>query len=146
MEDTPLAVVAYPALVGAVLAGIRKEKGLSQAEVAEAVAIGVSTWSRIENGESALSIEQLAGAADRLGIAPSSVLQAVEEKIALLRKKNVGTVPARADAQVATALGSIPIVGASLAAALGPLGVLGAAAVTGYMFYKNKNAEPEKGE
>lgn len=144
MENTPIAVVTYPAIVGAVLAGIRKERGLSQAEVAEAVAVGVSTWSRIENGESALSIEQLAGAADRLEIAPSSVLQAVEEKIALLRKKSVGTVPARADAQVATNLGSIPILGASLTAALGPIGTLGAAAATAYLFYKNKTSKPEE--
>ncbi|MNI96389.1 hypothetical protein D3C73_1548220 [compost metagenome] len=70
----------------------------------------------------------------------------MEEKIALLRKKSVGTVPARADAQVATTLGSIPIVGASLTAALGPLGALGIAAISGYMFYKNKTSKPEKEE
>ena len=68
-------VTSYPALVGAVLASIRKKRGLKQAEVAECLGLAVSSCSRIENGLSALSVEQLSRLSERLGVLPSEVLQ-----------------------------------------------------------------------
>lgn len=148
MENTPLAVVSYPALIGAVISRIRKEKGMSQSDLAGAVEVGVSTWSRIESGESALSIEQLVTAADYLDVAPSSILQAVEERVASLRQKQVATVSARSQAQaVATSLGVIPLVGASLVAAVGPIGIATAAAAAGgYLIRKFQNQAADSKE
>ena len=141
MSKVPFAVVAYPALVGAVLAGVRKSRKLSQSQLADAVGVGVSTWSRIESGESALSIEQLAAAADGLGVAPSVLLFTVDEQVSKLRDRSVGTVPARVDVKSITALGAIPLIGASLSAVLGPIGAIGigAGAAAGYLLHRHRS-------
>jgi transcriptional regulator with XRE-family HTH domain len=80
------------------LANRRRELGLSQSVVASGVSLNVSTWSRIENGASALTVEQLAAAAEVLGIAPSVLLRAVDEKVAEFNKRGHWTCAKHADA------------------------------------------------
>ena len=46
-----------------------------QGKMAESVGVGQSTWSRLENGASALTVEQLAAAAAVLGARPSASLR-----------------------------------------------------------------------
>jgi transcriptional regulator with XRE-family HTH domain len=135
MTKTPVAVASYPAVVGAVLLARRKELGLSQSNLADAVGLTVSTWSRIENGESALTIEQLAAAAQALGVAPSALLQVAEEKIAELNRRGIATSPTRIDPASIVELGAIPLIGASLSGALGPIAWLASSAVSGYRLY-----------
>ena len=143
MTSTPFAVATYPALVGAVLIAKRKELGLSQAEVASTVGLTVSTWSRIENGGSALTIEQLAKAADTLGVAPSSILSAAEGKITELSKLGIATSPDRLDAAAIIASGAIPLIGASLLKAIGPVGpvgmILGGAGVAAFQWLSKQS-------
>ena len=146
----PMNIATYPAVVGAILVARRKSRNQSQAEVAKAVGLSVSTWSRIENGESALTIEQLALAAEVLDLRPSAVLAAAEEKIAALSLRGVGVSPGRDDLAAGAAAGALPLVGASLAGALGPVGWLASAAsaaVLGYKLIKqlkDESAEAEK--
>lgn len=64
----------YAAVVGAVITQVRNETGVSQADLARAVGIGQPAWSRIEKGESALTIDQLARAAKKLGRTPGQIL------------------------------------------------------------------------
>lgn len=146
MANTPSNVASYPAVVGAILVARRKELGLPQAQVAEAVGLAISTWSRIENGESALTIEQLALVACALKLSPSEVLAAAEAKMAALLEKGVSISPSRTDTAASAASGAIPLMGASLASALGPVGWLagaaGAAAV-GYQLFKRMAADDE---
>lgn len=73
------AVTTYAALLGAVFAQLRAAKGMKQGELAEAVGIGASTWSRIEKGESSLSTEQLMLAARALRVSPMKVFEIAEE-------------------------------------------------------------------
>ncbi len=80
----------YPALVGNVLAQLRKEKGIGQAEFGALVGIGQSTWSRIEKGESALTIEQLAKAAFQLDLAPHEFLAVVDGARENLEDQGIG--------------------------------------------------------
>ena len=68
-------LTSYSAIVGQVLFNLRQERDIKQGDMAVAVNIGQSTWSRIEKGEVALSIDQLARAAARLGCLPSDVLR-----------------------------------------------------------------------
>ena len=68
-------LTSYSAIVGQVLFNLRQERDIKQGDMAVAVNIGQSTWSRIEKGEVALSIDQLARAAARLGGLPSDVLR-----------------------------------------------------------------------
>ena len=108
----------YPALVGNVLAQLRKEKGIGQAEFGALVGIGQSTWSRIEKGESALTIEQLAKAAFQLDLAPHEFLAVVDGARENLEDQGIGTLLDRIGANNMALLGSIPIVGPSLTAVL----------------------------
>jgi len=108
----------YPALVGNVLAQLRKEKGIGQAEFGALVGIGQSTWSRIEKGESALTIEQLAKAAFQLDLAPHEFLAVVDGARENLEDQGIGTLLDRIGANNMALLGSIPVVGPSLTAVL----------------------------
>lgn len=83
------AETTYQAIVGSVLVGIRKELGVEQSALAKAVGVNQSTWSRIERGESALSIEQLFLAANHLQIKPSIVIHNSEEALQSLRSQKV---------------------------------------------------------
>lgn len=67
-------LTSYSAIVGQVLANLRQERDIKQGDMSAAVNIGQSTWSRIEKGEVALSIDQLARAAKYLGCSPADVL------------------------------------------------------------------------
>ena len=149
MTSKPSNVASYSAVVGAILVARRKEQGLSQAQVAEGVGLATSTWSRIENGESAPTIEQLALAAEALNLLPSAVLSMTEAKISTLTEKGVGVSAGRDAKAVSDAIGAIPLMGASLASALGPVGWLASAAsaagvaAAGYKLFKRMAAEDE---
>jgi transcriptional regulator with XRE-family HTH domain len=137
------AIASYPGVVGAVLAAMRKEKELAQSDVAAAIGATVSTWSRIESGESALTIEQLAVAATELQVEPSAILRRADEKVAELRSKGIETKASRSSVEAIVSSGAVPLVGASLLAVLGPVGALATgAAIAGFHFY----AESKKGK
>lgn len=59
--------------VGLALRAIRKNLELDQTAIATAVGVTQSTWSRIENGESALNIDQLEAAAIALDVEPEEI-------------------------------------------------------------------------
>ena len=80
---------SYPAVVGSVLVKLRCERNVLQGDLAEAVGVTQATWSRIENGSSALTIEQIALAAGRLGVSPHSILSYADEAAEELRQRGV---------------------------------------------------------
>ncbi len=78
-----------PALIGALLAKRRIDRDLSQTEAAHFLDIGNSSWSRIENGESSLTIEQLFAICAGMDLKASHFLALVEDKRELLVRKGV---------------------------------------------------------
>ena len=72
------AVTTFPAVLGAVLVKLRTEKGMKQGDLAAAIGLGASTWSRIEKGDSGLSIDQLRLVAKALDVTPGLILEMVE--------------------------------------------------------------------
>ncbi|MCI1047793.1 helix-turn-helix domain-containing protein [Caballeronia zhejiangensis] len=119
------AVVTLPSVIGLILEAARKERGLSQGEIAPSVGVAVSTWSRIENGESALTVEQLAKAAQALQISSSSILRAAEEKLIDLQSRGVVISADRISEEEMKAMaarGSFLVQQGALAAMLGPVG------------------------
>jgi transcriptional regulator with XRE-family HTH domain len=108
----------YPALVGNIIARLRKERGIGQAEFAAMVGLGQSTWSRIEKGQSALTIEQLAKAAGKLSLQPHELLALVDGAVDNLNEQGIGTLLDRIGANNMALLGSIPVVGPTLTAVL----------------------------
>lgn len=106
MEPTDKwAVADSAAVLGKVLAEIRKAKNMNQKDVADAVGIGVSTWSKIENGESSISVEQLRAAATCLGTTPSKVLALMEDATEKLPEKGIMVTSGAAIAGVAAGVG-----------------------------------------
>jgi transcriptional regulator with XRE-family HTH domain len=130
MSDPAINIVSIQSVIGAVLAAQRKVLKRSQSEVAEAVGVTASTWSRIETGESAMTVEQLALAAQALELLPSAVLQAAEQKAAELMRKGIVVGTTRTSAEGVAASGAIPLVGKSLSSVLG-LSAAAAAGVAG---------------
>jgi transcriptional regulator with XRE-family HTH domain len=86
-ENMQAGLTSYSAIVGQVLFNLRQELDIKQGDMANAVNIGQSTWSRIEKGEVALSIDQLARAADRLGCLPSDVLTWADQATVQIQKE-----------------------------------------------------------
>jgi transcriptional regulator with XRE-family HTH domain len=82
-------LTSYSAIVGQVLSNLRQERDIKQGDMSAAVNIGQSTWSRIEKGEVALSIDQLARAAKRLGCSPSDVLTWADQAAAQMQQDKV---------------------------------------------------------
>ena len=79
----------YQAVIGRVVVKFRKKMLVEQASLAKNVGVTQSTWSRIERGESSLTVEQLARAADYLRVKPSTILYDTEEAVKSLEKQGV---------------------------------------------------------
>ena len=104
------AVTTSGAVLGAALVHLRTVKGMKQAELATAVGLSASTWSRIEKGESGLSIDQLRQVAKVLGTTPGDILDLQEKWEAKAVKTGLrvaeGTVVAGAASLMGTAAGT----------------------------------------
>jgi transcriptional regulator with XRE-family HTH domain len=81
--------VRYATLVGQTLSWYRQLAAVEQTTVADAVGVTQSTWSKIERGESALTVEQFAKAASALGRSPLEIMQAVEHSLTQLQLQGV---------------------------------------------------------
>jgi transcriptional regulator with XRE-family HTH domain len=68
----------YTAITGAVLMRLRQSTGRQQVELAAAVGLNQSGWSKIERGVVGLTIETLALATPLLGVEPSDVMVMVD--------------------------------------------------------------------
>jgi transcriptional regulator with XRE-family HTH domain len=82
-------VTTSAAILGAVLARLRKEKNMTQEELGKTVGVGATTWSRIEQGTSQLSTEQLRAAAKTLGVSATFVMRMAEEVEEELKTKGI---------------------------------------------------------
>lgn len=83
----------YTAIVGQVLARKRADRGLEQAVLAKSLGVGQSTWSRVENGAVALTVEQLRAVAAPLAISPDEVLREADHYESLLTSSGVKVIP-----------------------------------------------------
>ena len=79
----------YPAVVGYVLAWHRDRAGLTQQDLASEMRMSPSTWSRIERGESALTMDQLAAVATILRTSPGRVLADADTVAGQLAKRGI---------------------------------------------------------
>ncbi len=95
MNEATAPATTPAAILGAVLAHLRKEQNLTQDALGKAVGVGATTWSRIEQGSSQLSTDQLRAAAKALGVQAAFVLQQADTLEEELKAKGVvvGDVP-----------------------------------------------------
>lgn len=134
-------ITSYPAVLGAILQFYRKKQSLSQGDIARGAGVNTSTWSRIENGETAMTVEQLVAAAAVLSTTPSDLLQEVQDKIIALRAQGVEVTNTRTEADDIKILResfTISLAGAALAALFVsfPFGAAGSSISAVYMAIK----------
>jgi transcriptional regulator with XRE-family HTH domain len=95
---TMILETSYQALVGLVLNKIRQERRMTLADVSKHVGVSSSVWSRIEKGESGLSLEQFFVASSVLGLQPGIVLDIADKAVRKMnQKKECVVIRRRAD-------------------------------------------------
>jgi len=128
----------YNSIVGAVISRKRSEEGLNQSDLAEAVGVGISTWSRIENGDGSCSIEQLKLACEKLNCTLVDIINAVEDSEKHLIEKGfkvkINSKSSELKSELKKELSNfIPILGTTLIPFIYPI-------IVHYLF-KNKDSE-----
>lgn len=115
----------YQAVLGRLIARKRQEKQIDQEELAQRVGVSRSTWSRIEAGSSALSMDQLAKAASALGTPLGELMLEVDDIVRELRRQGVEVHDSRDEAE--SVLARIGKAGSGVA----PVAFLGGAVLGG---------------
>lgn len=85
----PAAVMPYNALVGQVIQRHREILGKNQGEVAQALGLTQSAYSRVESGQTALTVSHLRSLASTLRTTPDSILFETDFLAKQLVKKGV---------------------------------------------------------
>ncbi len=102
-KTTP--VVTYPALVGKILAQKREECAIKQAEMATALGMSQSAYSRLESGDSVMNISQLRKICAQLGLRPSDALRSADEYAEKLNLQHVDVVAEKPNNPAAVVIG-----------------------------------------
>lgn len=85
----PAAVLPYNALVGQILQRRREALGKSQGEVALAIGLTQSAFSRVESGQTALTVSHLRSLSIALKTTPESILSEADVLVKQLVAKGV---------------------------------------------------------
>lgn len=88
-EPKEKGITTYPAVLGAILMNLRNDLGRTQLEIAQSSDVKKSTWSRIEKGESSISVEQLVFAARALGVSAATIVDLAEAAVKALRAQGI---------------------------------------------------------
>jgi transcriptional regulator with XRE-family HTH domain len=119
--------MTYDAVVGIVLQYLREHVGTTQADLAKSMNLTVSTWSRIERGQSALSLNQLEKASISLGLRPNQVLKLADD-LPFIMVNELNLPPESVTTEIPQRAGRVGMkLGAAvgLAAIMAPVPVLG---------------------
>lgn len=81
--------MAYPAIVGQLLAQAREQRNVKQGDLALRVGLSQSAFSRLEKGESVMNLAQLHRVCTELEVAPSDVLKRADAVEHQLRAQGV---------------------------------------------------------
>jgi transcriptional regulator with XRE-family HTH domain len=108
----------YPAVVGGIIAQLRKNLGVPQADLAAHAGLNQPAWSKIERGLTAITVEQLALVSPCLGWRPGDLLGEADRVVVDLARQGVRVVKQRppADSPDAGALLGAAVVGALIGA------------------------------
>tara|TARA_R100000789_G_scaffold100247_1_gene109436 strand:+ start:5576 stop:5953 length:378 start_codon:yes stop_codon:yes gene_type:complete len=112
----------FSAVLGVVLANLRKVKGIEQGEMAMKMGVSQASYSRLESGKSSFSVDQLYLAAQALEIDGAELTQRLNNAVKQLNVNGVPVIaPLRANATKAGESSVDPgsmLMGAGLAALL----------------------------
>lgn len=116
MSTRPPAKLTYTALLGQILQYHRQRVGLQQADVAAALGILQPAYSRIEKGDTSITVAQLRIVARRLGMQPAQIVHEAEQWAQNLRQQGVTVTDEREVPKAALVVG-LGILAAALLAA-----------------------------
>lgn len=113
---------SYSAVLGVILSNLRRENGLEQGEMAGRMGLSQASYSRLEGGKSAFSVDQMYQATIALGINEGDITNRLGNTVSELKANGVEVIAqVRANTYQAkndkAAVGSL-IVGAALGALL----------------------------
>lgn len=83
----------YSAVLGVVLANLRKRLGVDQRDMADRMGLSQASYSRLEGGKSAFSVDQMFQAATALGIAADELNQQLNGTVLQLQANGVEVLP-----------------------------------------------------
>lgn len=114
----------YQSIFGTVVAELRnsRDPAITQSDLAQHMGLAVSTWSRIERGESALTLEQMVRVSTFLGVPLSDIFKACEIVLGKLQEQGI-TVAVTREALSETK-GVVTLSNGQLLALLAPFGLL----------------------
>lgn len=92
-------VTTYSVLVARLVGELRRAHNLDQKRFAEELGVSQSTWSRAENGQVGMSLDQLAAAANVFGVKPAQILRQAEAAIEQLKRRGVTVLVGKAAAK-----------------------------------------------
>lgn len=101
----PSPEVPYPSLLGQVLKQVRQARNVQQTDLAAALGLSQSAYSRLESGDSILNAWQLRQCALELGTTPSVLLAEVERMELQLTQAGVSIVAEKKSNPAAAMLG-----------------------------------------
>ena len=117
MSQVP-AILPYPVLVGQVIQARRNQMGLHQSQVADAIGLSRSAYSRIESGDTSMTLSQLRPVARVFGLAPGQILAEADRYAAQLEVSGV-SIPDMKAVNPAAILIGLGLLAALLAATSG---------------------------
>lgn len=82
-------VLPYSVLVGKIIEKLRRERELTQSQMAERLQIGQSAYSRLEAGQSAMTLPQLRKVARVMDMSPHQIMEKTEQAAQRLRAQGV---------------------------------------------------------
>jgi transcriptional regulator with XRE-family HTH domain len=108
--------ISYARLVGRIIEETRKQAKLTQIDMADALGVSQSAYSRLELGQTAMSVTQLRIIADKLRTTPQNVLQCATQYGNQLRAHGV-TITDEKSSSAASVLIALGFLAAIIAAA-----------------------------
>lgn len=90
----------YPAIVGKVLTDLRVQRGMPQKDLARTVGVTQANWSRIESGQTSVTLEHLRSAAKALAVPPAQILAIADRTEMEANYQGVSIVEAKTSAEL----------------------------------------------
>lgn len=103
--DRPEGALAYPAVVGKILASVRDRRGEKQGDFAARVGLSQSAYSRLEKGDSVMNLAQLHKVCAELQVTPGEVLNRADQIEQQLKAQGVEVQHEKPDDQAALLVG-----------------------------------------
>jgi transcriptional regulator with XRE-family HTH domain len=112
----PKPKMPYAALIGRIVEHRRTQLRIRQEQIAQALGISQSAYSRLEKGQSAMSVTQLRIVASQLNTTPPDILDQTERYATQLRAQNVEVTDEKPDSNGGVLI-ALAILAALIAAA-----------------------------